>query len=70
MHLERLTPQLAAGLEHVDPAWRTRLVDSLQLPHGGFRGAAWDTGDDVEYTFYGIATLALLAKPQASASHD
>ena len=27
---------------------------------GGFRGAAWDDGHDVEYTFYGLGSLALL----------
>ena len=36
-----------------------QLAESLQLPTGGFRGGAWDPGDDVEYTFYGIGTLAL-----------
>jgi geranylgeranyl transferase type-2 subunit beta len=28
---------------------------------GGFHGAAWDDGVDVEYTFYGLGTLAVLA---------
>lgn len=28
---------------------------------GGFMAAVWDTGIDVEYTFYGLGTLALLA---------
>jgi geranylgeranyl transferase type-2 subunit beta len=35
-------------------------ADSLQLPEGGFRAAAWDEAHDVEYTFYGISTTALL----------
>ena len=35
--------------------------ESLQGPDGGFRGGLWDTGCDVEYTFYGIGVLALLA---------
>jgi len=34
---------------------------SLQAPTGGFRGGAWDNGTDVEYTFYGLGTLALLS---------
>jgi geranylgeranyl transferase type-2 subunit beta len=57
------------ALEEADLSAARRLVDSLQLPQGGFHGAAWDTGDDVEYTFYGIATQSLLARPQALASH-
>jgi len=52
------------------PAAR-RFVDSLQLPEGGFHGASWDPGHDVEYTFYGLGATALLADPaEASASHD
>lgn len=35
-------------------------VRSLEHPHGGFQGAAWDVACDVEYTFYGLGTLALL----------
>jgi len=38
-------------------AWMT---DQLEFPTGGFRGAAWDQEADVEYTFYGLGTLALL----------
>ena len=32
----------------------------LEFPTGGFRGASWDEEADVEYTFYGLGTLALL----------
>ncbi|MCA9038720.1 MAG: terpene cyclase/mutase family protein [Planctomycetaceae bacterium] len=32
----------------------------LEFPTGGFRGAHWDDQADVEYTFYGLGTLALL----------
>ena len=28
---------------------------------GGFRGGLWDDRTDVEYTFYGLGTLALAA---------
>ena len=31
----------------------------LELPTGGFRGAAWDTHADAEYTFYGLGLLGL-----------
>ena len=37
-------------------------VDSLAQPDGGFCGGSWDDTADVEYTFYGLATLALLAE--------
>ncbi len=39
-----------------------RFVHSLQLGDGGFQAAAWDESHDVEYTFYGLGCLALLAK--------
>ena len=32
---------------------------SMQAPEGGFTGFALDQTADVEYTFYGLATLAL-----------
>jgi geranylgeranyl transferase type-2 subunit beta len=38
-----------------------RFVLSLEEPHGGFRGGLWDEQPDVEYTFYGLGTLALLS---------
>ena len=36
------------------------LTQWLEFPTGGFRGASWDEQADVEYTFYGLGTLALL----------
>ena len=39
-----------------------RYVQSLELPGGGFHGAAWDPASDVEYTFYGLGCRALLAE--------
>lgn len=50
-------------LGQMDRAAARRYVDSLQLPGGGFHGAAWDSGHDVEYTFYGLGASALLAAP-------
>jgi geranylgeranyl transferase type-2 subunit beta len=35
-------------------------IRSLELPTGGFRAASWDETADVEYTFYALATAALL----------
>lgn len=49
------------GLERLDWDRLRSFAESLQGPDGGFRGGLWDTGVDVEYTFYGIGVLALLA---------
>jgi len=38
-----------------------RYVEALEQPSGGFRGGLWDDAPDVEYTFYGLGALALLA---------
>jgi geranylgeranyl transferase type-2 subunit beta len=53
------------ALDETDLPAARRFVDSLQLPGGGFRGASWDPGDDVEYTFYGLGASALLARPHS-----
>lgn len=46
--------------EEIDlPAVR-RFVESVEQPGGGFLAAAWDEAVDVEYSFYGIASLGLL----------
>jgi geranylgeranyl transferase type-2 subunit beta len=47
--------------EEIDLPAARRYVDSLQLPTGGFHGAAWDSDQDVEYTFYGLGATAILA---------
>lgn len=47
----------------VDIAAVRRYAESMQAEGGGFTGFALDHTADVEYTFYGIATLALTAKP-------
>jgi geranylgeranyl transferase type-2 subunit beta len=49
------------GMEQLDRDRLRHYAESLQGPDGGFRGGLWDTGLDVEYTFYGIGVLALLA---------
>ena len=36
-------------------------ADSCERPIGGFRGGLWDDDADVEYTFYGLGTLAVAA---------
>ena len=47
---------------NIDAAAVRRFVASLETATGGFRAAVWDDAADVEYTFYGLGTLALLAK--------
>jgi geranylgeranyl transferase type-2 subunit beta len=37
-------------------------VLSLEQPSGGFFGAEWDEACDVEYSFYGLGSLGLLAE--------
>ncbi len=38
-----------------------QFADGCERPEGGFRGAALDEQGDVEYSFYGLGTLALAA---------
>ncbi|MSQ93942.1 MAG: geranyl transferase [Gemmataceae bacterium] len=48
----------ALGRINLDQAYH--FVESLERPEGGFLGGAWDEATDVEYTFYGLGSLALL----------
>ncbi len=48
-------------LGRLDVAEVRRYAEALERPEGGFRGGLWDDGCDVEYTFYGLGVLALLA---------
>jgi geranylgeranyl transferase type-2 subunit beta len=50
------------GLGRIDVSAARRYVDSMQLAAGGFRGGLWDDATDVEYTFYGLGAVALLAR--------
>lgn len=45
------------------PAIQAFVSQQLEFPTGGFRGASWDEQADVEYTFYGLGILGLLANP-------
>ena len=47
-----------------DPA-ALRFIRSLEQRAGGFLAAQWDETCDVEYTFYGLGALALLAMLKA-----
>ncbi len=42
-------------------------IRTLEMPEGGFKGALWDQVADVEYTFYALGTLGLLAQSARSA---
>jgi geranylgeranyl transferase type-2 subunit beta len=46
--------------DRVDPVAAARFASSVERAQGGFHGGLWDDGHDVEYTFYGLGTLALL----------
>lgn len=48
------------ALGHINTEKAKRFAQSLVQPDGGFFAAAWDEQTDVEYTFYGLGTLALL----------
>ena len=56
-----LTLQDLGGEDEIDCPAVKRYAHSLELPDGGFHGAALDEATDVEYTFYGLGTLGLLA---------
>ena len=50
----------AWGLERLYLDQIRGFVMGLELPTGGFRAGLWDNVADVEYTFYGLGTVALL----------
>ena len=52
--------QLGA-MDRLDGAAALHYAQALEMPAGGFRGGLWDERTDVEYTFYGLGCLALLA---------
>jgi geranylgeranyl transferase type-2 subunit beta len=56
-----LTAQDLGRDDLLAPEKAQRFLNSLEQPGGGFTGAAWDTLPDVEYTFYALGGLALLA---------
>jgi geranylgeranyl transferase type-2 subunit beta len=44
-----------------DPPHVDAFIRTLEHADGGFKGASWDQAADVEYTFYALGTLGLLA---------
>lgn len=53
------------ALDRINARQAYQYAASLQHAGGGFLGGIWDEAADVEYTFYGLATMALLAEPTA-----
>jgi geranylgeranyl transferase type-2 subunit beta len=49
------------ALEQIDRRRAQAFVMSMERATGGFAGFAFDPAEDVEYTFYGLASLALLS---------
>ena len=56
-----LTLQDLQGEQEIDTSDVEKFVRSLARDEGGFHGAAWDTAHDVEYSFYGLGCMGLLA---------
>jgi geranylgeranyl transferase type-2 subunit beta len=56
-----LTLQDLGGAGEIDIDAVRQFVRSMERDEGGFHGAAWDTAHDVEYSFYGLGCLGLLA---------
>ena len=50
------------ALDRLDLNAVREYAESCEVPTGGFRGGLWDDGIDVEYTFYGLGVLGLLAE--------
>jgi geranylgeranyl transferase type-2 subunit beta len=57
-----LTLQDLGAKAEIDRQAALAFAQQQSLPQGGFRGAEWDDGHDVEYTFYGLGTLALVSR--------
>lgn len=49
-----------AGFERVDLPAVARFLRQTAMPTGGFKAAPTDTEPDVEYTYYGLGSLALI----------
>lgn len=60
-----LTLQDLGGDQEIDFGEVKKFVQSLSRDEGGFHGAIWDMAHDVEYSFYGLGCLGLLANPKS-----
>lgn len=54
------TLELLHGLDRIDRRQALEFVEGLDQKEGGFKAGLWDEATDVEYTFYGLGTVALL----------
>ncbi len=54
-----LTLQDLNGPSLISTAALNGFINQLESPDGGFRGALWDQGTDVEYTFYALGVRGL-----------
>ncbi|MBM4072157.1 MAG: terpene cyclase/mutase family protein [Planctomycetes bacterium] len=54
------TLEQLGALERIPVEKLRDYVYSLEQPTGGFRAGIWDEQVDIEYTFYGLGTLALV----------
>lgn len=52
-------------IDRLDQAALQDYIRQAECPQGGFHAGHWDEGHDVEYTFYGLGTLGLLANRHA-----
>ena len=57
--VETVLERPGAG-DRLDPYEVRAYATGTERGQGGFHGGLWDTGHDVEYTFYGLGSLALL----------
>lgn len=48
-----------SGLQRVDRSNMYKYAAANEVPGGGFKAGIWDEVADVEYTFYGLGTMAL-----------
>ncbi len=55
-----LTLDALGAADRVDADALRRFAHATEMPSGGFRAGLWDDRADVEYTFYGLGTVALL----------
>jgi geranylgeranyl transferase type-2 subunit beta len=57
------------ALSELDLSAAQRFVESMERPEGGFAGFAMDPAEDVEYTFYGLGAMALLAAARSESEN-
>jgi geranylgeranyl transferase type-2 subunit beta len=53
------TLEQLGGLERIDRSNMYKYAAANEVPGGGFKAGIWDEVADVEYTFYGLGTMAL-----------